>query len=37
MIDMCVYDDHLLAGQDIQYLAPNSRSRYTAPFDEIIK
>ena len=34
---VCVYDKHLLAGQDIQYLAPNSRSRYTTPFDEIIK
>ena len=33
---VCVYDEHLLAGQDIQYLAPNSRSRYTTPFDEII-
>ena len=32
---MCVYDEHLLAGQDIQYRAPDSRSRYTTPFGEI--
>ena len=34
---MCVYDEHPLAGQDIQYRAPDSWSRYTTPFDKIIK
>ena len=37
MKDMCVYDEHPLAGQDIQYRAPDSQSRYTTPFDEILK
>ena len=32
---MCVYDEHPLAGRDIQYQAPDSRSRYATPFDEI--
>ena len=32
---VCVFDDHLLAGRDIQYRASDSRSRYTMPFDEI--
>ena len=32
---MCVYNEHPLAGRDIQYRAPNSRSRHTTPFDEI--
>ena len=32
---VCVYDEHPLAGRDIQYQAPNSQSRYTTPFDEI--
>ena len=32
---MCVYDEHQLAGQDIQYLATNSWSRYTTSFDEL--
>ena len=32
---MCVYDEHPLAGRDIQYRASHSRSRYTTPFDEI--
>ena len=33
---MCVYDNTLLAGQDIQYRAPDSWSKYTTPFNEII-
>ena len=32
---ICVYDEYLLAGRDLQCRAPNSRSRYTAPFDDI--
>ena len=32
---VCVYDKHPLAGRDIQYRAPDSRSKYTTPFDEI--
>ena len=32
-----VYDEHPIAGQDIQYQAPDNRSRYTKPFDKIIK
>ena len=32
---MCVYDKHPLAGPDIQYRAPDSRSRYTTAFNEI--
>ena len=32
---VCVYDEHPLAGQEIQYWAPHNRSRYTTPFDEI--
>ena len=31
---ICVYDEQPIAGQDIQYQAPDSQSRYTAPFDE---
>ena len=31
---MCVYDEHPLAGPDIQYQAPESRSRFTTPFNE---
>ena len=27
-------DEHPTAGQDIQCQAPNSRSRYTTPFDD---
>ena len=34
---MCVYDEHPIAGQDLQYQAPVSQSRYSTPFDEIIK
>ena len=34
---MCVYDEHPLAGRDIQYGAPDSWSRYTTPFDKIKK
>ena len=33
----CVYDEHPLAGRDIQYWAPDSRSRYTTSFDNILK
>ena len=33
---ICVYDEHPITGQDIQYRAPDSRSRYTTPLDEII-
>ena len=33
----CVYDEHPLAGQEIQYRAPNSRSRYTTPFEQKYK
>ena len=32
---MCVYDEHPLAGREIQYRAPDSQSRYTTPFNEI--
>ena len=32
---MCVYDEHLLAGRDMQYQAPDIRSRYATPFDKI--
>ena len=32
---ICVYDEHPLAGRDIQYRAPNSRSSCTTPFDNI--
>ena len=32
---MCVYDEHPLAGRDIQYRAPDNRSRYTLPSDKI--
>ena len=32
---MCVFDEHLLAGRDIQYRAPDSQSRYTTPFNKI--
>ena len=31
---MCVYDEHLGAGRDIQYRAADSRSRNTTPFDD---
>ena len=31
---ICVYDEHPIAGQDIQCRAPNSRSRYITPFDD---
>ena len=31
---ICVYNEHPIAGQDIQCRAPYSRSRYTTPFDE---
>ena len=34
---ICVYDKHLIAGRDMQCRAPNSRSRYTAAFNDIIK
>ena len=27
--DMCVYDEHPLAGRDIQFQTPNSRSRHS--------
>ena len=33
--EICVYDEHPLAGWDIQYQAPDSRSRCTTPFDDI--
>ena len=29
---ICVYDEHPIAGRDIQYWAPDSRLRYTTPF-----
>ena len=32
-----VYDEHPLAGQDIQYRASDGWSRYTTPFDDILK
>ena len=31
---ICVYDEHPIAGQDIQFRAPDSRSRHTTPFDD---
>ena len=34
---VCVYDEHPKAGRDKQYWAPDSRSKYKTPFDEIIK
>ena len=34
---ICVYDEHPIAGRDIQYQAPDSWSEYTTPFDVIIK
>ena len=34
---ICEYDEHPIAGRDIQYRAPDSWSRYTTPFNEIIK
>ena len=30
-----VYEKHMLAGQDIQYWAPDSQSRHTTPIDKI--
>ena len=30
---ICVYDDHPIAGRDIQYWAPESRSEYTTQFN----
>ena len=36
-ITICVYDEHLIAGWDIQWRAPNGQSRFTTPFDNIIK
>ena len=32
---ICVYDEDLLAGRDIQYRAPDSQSSCTTPFDDI--
>ena len=29
-----MYDEHPMAGQDIQYGAPNIQTRYTTPFDD---
>ena len=34
---ICVYEEHLIAGRDIQYQAPDSWSGYTTPFDDISK
>ena len=34
---ICVYDEHPIAGGDIQYRAPDSQSGYTTPFDNIIR
>ena len=34
---ICVYDKHPIAGRDIQCRAPDSQSRYTTPFGDIIK
>ena len=31
---ICVYDEHPIAGQDMQCWAPDSRSRYKTPFDD---
>ena len=31
---ICVYNEHPIAGRDIQCRAPYSQSRYTTPFDE---
>ena len=31
VIRYCVYDEHLIAGQDIQCRAPDSQSGYTTP------
>ena len=33
----CVHDEHPIAGRDIQCRAPVSLSRYTSPFNNIIK
>ena len=33
---ICVYDEHPIAGQDIQFREPDSWSKYTTPFDNII-
>ena len=33
IILICVYDEQPIAGQDIQYQAPDSRSTYTTPFN----
>ena len=34
---MCVFDEHPIAGRDIQCQAPYDQSRYTTSFDDIIK
>ena len=31
---ICVYDEHLISGRDIQYRAPDSQSEYTTSFDD---
>ena len=31
---ICVYDEHPIAGGDIQYRAPDCQSRYTKSFDD---
>ena len=33
---ICVYDENPIGGRDIQYRAPDSRSEYTTPFDDIL-
>ena len=34
---ICVYDEHPLAGRDIQYRVPDSQSRNTTPFKDTLK
>ena len=35
--EICVFDEHPIAGRDIKFLAPDSRSRYATPFNDIKK
>ena len=35
--NICVYDEQPIAGREIQCRAPDSWSRCTTPFDDIIK
>ena len=34
--NICVYDEHPIAGGYIQYQAPDSQTRYTTPFNDNI-